>query len=157
MELFVPTLVLAALGALALMFGWRSQPRPGHASPGQIPAGATEHHTAPAPARVSSVSAIRIIAAPSSVEPYPVLRAIDAVRGEEIPPFAADPQAARLEARAHELTDAYWSELAWMTGRVPHRSFEAVVAALEPERTVPMDPLTMHIIRATASARMPTP
>jgi hypothetical protein len=133
MELLVVTF---ALVAPAFMFAWHRQLRPGHALPGPDPARTSERSTAPAPVRLSFVTAIRIIAPPSSVDPYPVLRAIDAVRGDAIPPFAADPEAARLEARAHELTDAYWSETAWMTGRVQYMSVEQVVAALEPERTI---------------------
>jgi hypothetical protein len=42
------------------------------------------------------------------------------------------PDAALLEARARDLTAAYWSDLVWITGVVPEPALRCVLAALDP-------------------------
>jgi hypothetical protein len=151
MELILVVAVLAALGVLALRFGVDS--RQGFESPEHVLAsrGVVRDDTPGIPARRDEPT-ILIAPVPAAGESYPTLRAIDVARGEGIPPLAKDPNAPRLESRARDLTDQYWSETAWLTGRVPHRSFETVAAALERDRAVPADKVTLLIMRETASA-----
>lgn len=140
---------LVALAALALRFGADSRP-----------AFESHEHTLARRGitwdgvRPPATPAVRILTTPAPGEPYPTLRAIDAARGD-VPPLAADPNAAELEPRARALTAEYWSEHVWMTGIVPHRAFEQVAAALERARAVPRDTATVLVMRETASARAP--
>lgn len=152
MELILAVAALAVLGVLALRFGVDS--RPGFESSERTLAGrGVARDTTPRDTTRHSEPTILISPVPAATEPYPTLRVIDAARGEGIPPLAEDPNAAQLELRARELTDEYWSETAWLTGHVPHMSFEKVAAALEAERGVPVDNVTLLIMRETASAR----
>jgi hypothetical protein len=68
------------------------------------------------------------------MDKHPTLALIDAARGQARAPFATEPVADVLERIAHELVDAYWSELAWLTGTIPHHAFEVVCRRLEHHR-----------------------
>jgi hypothetical protein len=76
----------------------------------------------------------------ASAPRYPTLAAIDRALDGARPRFAAAANAAHLEARARELTKEYWSESAWLTGRVPAAAFGCVCAALESERIPAAEP-----------------
>lgn len=65
---------------------------------------------------------------------YPLLALLDGTRGSVAVPFATDPHAPRLEARARTLADAYWPNALWLTGRVSTTLLDAVVVRLEAER-----------------------
>jgi hypothetical protein len=65
---------------------------------------------------------------------YSTLAMIDRMREPEAAPFATDLHAARLEDRALQLVDEYWSDTAWLTGLVPAAAFQAVCSILERER-----------------------
>ena len=65
---------------------------------------------------------------------FPVLTCIDRARGDLFPPFADDPNAPLLEQRARVLTARHWSDLTWLTGRVPALAFRFVCEELERER-----------------------
>jgi hypothetical protein len=65
---------------------------------------------------------------------FPILTCIDRARGDLFPPFAADQNAPLLEQRARVLTARHWSDLTWLTGRVPALAFRFVCEELERER-----------------------
>jgi len=65
---------------------------------------------------------------------FPILTCIDQARGDLFPPFADDQNAPLLEQRARVLTARHWSDLTWLTGRVPALAFRFVCEELERER-----------------------
>lgn len=65
---------------------------------------------------------------------YPTLELIDRALSSYRRGFADSPDAARLELRARQLVDEYWSETVWLTGRIPEAAFRAVCSTLERER-----------------------
>jgi hypothetical protein len=79
-------------------------------------------------------------AAGPSPDRFPVLRRIDRARIDRTCPLAAEPTAAELEARARELTDQFWSELAWLTGNVPEGGWRQVTETLDRLATAPDSP-----------------
>lgn len=65
---------------------------------------------------------------------YPTLEMIDRALSTYHRGFANSPDAARLEHRARQLVDEYWSETVWLTGRIPEAAVRAVCSTLEQER-----------------------
>ena len=151
MELLVPLVAVISLGLLAIRFGVDSRPgirshehdlvdsgmfRDASSQPAVMTR--TAAAAADGPAIKQLVWAQTLPAqsgSPSS--PYPMLRALDLARDPGQPAFATDPNAALLETRARQLTDLYWSELAWLTGLIDKAQFDAVCDALERERLAP--------------------
>ena len=71
---------------------------------------------------------------------FPILAFIDRALGPAGPGFATTADAARLERRAREATDAYWGETVWLTGRVSEPALRVVCDLLERERTATPEP-----------------
>ena len=67
---------------------------------------------------------------------YPTLTLIDRARGDATPTFAQDADAWRLERRARELVEEFWSDTIWVTGTVSAAAFRLVCAELEAARTL---------------------
>jgi hypothetical protein len=151
MELVLAVAALAALGLLALRFGVDS--RPGYETPeSQLASSGVVWDKASTSASAAVEPMILISRVPEASDSFPTLRVIDVARAGGIPPLAADPNATTLEIRARQLTDEFWSEHAWLTGRVPHGRFERVVASLEKERGMPAGNVTLLVMRETAAA-----
>ena len=68
---------------------------------------------------------------------YPMLTLIDRARGDARPTFAQDPDARRLERRARELVEEFWSDTIWVTGIVSAAALRLVCAELEVARALP--------------------
>jgi hypothetical protein len=77
------------------------------------------------------------VSAANSASPFPILAAIDLVRGPDQPAFAADPNATLLEELARQVIDQSWSERVWLTGLVDEARFNALCNQLDHERQHP--------------------
>jgi hypothetical protein len=67
----------------------------------------------------------------------PTLTLIDRARGDGSPTFAQDPEARRLERRARQLVEEFWSDTVWVTGIVSSAAFRLVCTELDAARTLP--------------------
>ena len=84
---------------------------------------------------------------------FPILAFIDRALGPAGPGFATMADAVRLERRAREVTDAYWGETVWLTGRVSEPALRVVCDLLERERTATLEPA----VRPPAASDGPGP
>lgn len=79
------------------------------------------------------------------MHPYPRLAFIDQALDGSCPGFCESPNAAHLEELARQLADDYWSELVWLTGRVPEATFRTVCSVLEQERAIAPASVTLIV------------
>lgn len=86
---------------------------------------------------------------------YPTLEFIDRALGTYSRGFAESPNATLMEQRARQLADEYWSEMVWLTGRVPEAAFRAVCSALQQEQVT--EPRVVTLIVAEAPTAQPVP
>lgn len=151
MEAIIPLVALFSLGLLAIRFGADSRPAIRSDEHRLADAGvmwpSEPIATSAAPASRPDTPQVRHVlwtSAPtarrrSSVPTFPTLEALDRAREPGSDPFATDPNAARLEGRARQLTDEHWSEWVWLIGRVDQARFDLVCNALDHERHVLRD------------------
>ena len=129
----VSVLVPSIMAMLALRYGADSRP-PYRSSEHALALGGMSWDDTAAPTpMIINEPRIRLVSIDHAIA-YPTLARIDGARDSNTVPFASDPQAARLEDRARELADAYWSDSVWLTGLVPATAFRKVCDALERER-----------------------
>ena len=65
---------------------------------------------------------------------YPMLAFIERGVDDGAAAFTTSPHAARLEQRARDLVEAFWSDTVWLTGLVSEAAFHRVQDALQRER-----------------------
>jgi len=82
---------------------------------------------------------------------YPLLDAIDRLRGAEHRPFAGSADAAALERRARHIVDQSWSERVWLTGRIDQARFDALCTSLEQQRQRSGSDVELVVVRGLTS------
>jgi hypothetical protein len=149
-EVLIVFVALVSIGLFATRFGVDSRPTlrsdehrlaltgmewDQSTAPGALSAVVPPNHVlVDAPIRILTWTPGLAARSGSSATSFPVLHALDRARGSNHPAFATDPYAALLERRARHLTDHYWSEFAWLTGRIDQSRFSQVCNTLERDR-----------------------